>query len=102
MTVGELIQYLQDYCEGSEEVRLAHQPSYPLQFHLGQPELVELYEDCDHIEDCEDDDCPCDCGAHGCAEAEAQVVLYLPEAGDIYDTPYLPGEAARALGWSNR
>jgi hypothetical protein len=102
MNVGELIQYLQNHCEGTEEVRIASQPSYPMQYHIGEPELVELYPDCEHVDDCEDLDCRCDCGAHMCEDVEAEVIVYLPEAGQVYEAPYLPSYAAAVLGWGDR
>ena len=59
------------------EVRLAHQPHYPLQFAVGAVALVEDEEE-------EDDDDP---------------VVYIGEGGEVRSSPYLPGAAARALDW---
>jgi hypothetical protein len=78
MNVQELIELLEDVEDQTAEVRLAHQPHYPLQYKVagvavpaedGEPELDDF-----------DDDAP---------EQDAQVenVVYILE-GDHPDRPY--------------
>ena len=68
MTVEELIGELQ-MMDGKAEVRLAVQPSYPMQNEV-RSELVE-----------------------------AEGVVYIADAGQVRGAPYLPGEIAEAFGW---
>jgi hypothetical protein len=73
MKVGDLIELLEGVDEKAE-VRLASQPSWPLQYHL-------------HREVIEGDD------------EDGGPVVWLVEAGQVYDSPYLPGFVSEALGW---
>ncbi|WP_129587861.1 hypothetical protein [Rathayibacter oskolensis] len=68
LTVAELIDMLSDL-PGDAEVRLASQPSYPMEYEAGEPVAVTTDE-----------------GS----------VVYLPEARHV---GYLPGAASAELGW---
>jgi len=102
MTVGELIELLQGFNEDAE-VRLAFQPRYPLQFRVGEVAAATLPED-----EASDTECR-ECGGDGCEECggtgidlpdgETHEIVYIGEGSDIREAPYLPGAAARALGW---
>lgn len=70
MTVGDLLDLLDGFDE-DVEVRLAQQPSYPLEYELGGAESVE---DEDGVE-----------------------VLYLIEGDQL---GYLPHGVSEAIGWS--
>lgn len=75
MTVMELMEYLED-CDENAEVRLAIQPNYPFQHD------VKTVIECDvEVRD------------------KTERVVYIAEAGQNYDAPYLPGEASAELGW---
>jgi len=102
MTVGELIGLLEDFDEDAE-VRLAFQPRYPMQYTVGAVEAAKLGED-----ESQDTECPecegegCEaCGGSGTTEpdGETHTVVYIGEGNDVHEAPYLPGAAARALGW---
>jgi hypothetical protein len=112
MKVGTLIEMLEGVDEDAE-VRLAHQPSWPLQFHVG-----DVYE---HIPDDAAEDGPCDpckwdeetgecsvCGMdHGEWEdikadtrrAGNEAVVWISEGGQVAQSPYLPQFAAQGFGW---
>ena len=85
MTIRELIDQLTDIVEelGSDraEVRLAHQPSWPFEYSIGEVAVVRENEDEDELED------------------ELEAVVYIGEHSQI---GYLPGVATRALGWTRR
>lgn len=87
MTVAEMIEILSDF-DPEAEVRLAHQPGYPFQYHIG--EIVEV----DAQGEDEDGD-EVDLGGG----VESETVVYIGEAGQVYDRPYLPGVVAYELGW---
>lgn len=72
MTVNELIDLLSDM-NPTAEVRIAHQPSWPLQFRMG-----------DVIETADDDETP---------------IVFIGEGPTIWDAPYLPSHAVDKLGW---
>lgn len=78
MIVSELLELLRELPEDAE-VRLAHQPAYPMELSLGKVAFIEPEADED------DEGMPC----YG--------VVYLGEGEQI---GYLPGEAARALGFN--
>lgn len=69
MTVLELLEALSDLPEDAE-VMLAAQPAWPFEYTLGEPVIVEL--------------------------DDSTSTVYLPEGKQ---TGYLPGAAARELGW---
>lgn len=69
MTVRELTEMLSEH-DDDTEVRLAFQPSWPLQYHAG-----------------------------GVAADDETNVVYISEGGQVYDTPYLPGNVSEQLGW---
>lgn len=124
MTVRELIQELEGMDEAAE-VRLAFQPSYPLQYRLGEAVQVEpgegyeIYRDGEgeldgfYVAMRDDPDADEPAGPfHFAEEAEEwlakqveaeggikKTTVYLVEAGQVYDRPYLPGEVSRAIGW---
>jgi len=71
MTVAELIEPLQEAADdglGECEVRLAFQPNWPLQFHVGGIAVPE-----------ESDD-----------EAPETPVVYVVEGTPIHESPYAP------------
>jgi len=102
MTVGELREALEDFDEDTE-VRLAIQPRYPMQYTVGEVAEVELGEDESRDTECRE------CGGEGCEncggsgtvepDGETHKVVYIAEGSDVREAPYLPGLAARALGW---
>lgn len=75
MKVIELLEALSELPEEAE-VRLASQPSWPMEFRLDGPTFIEEGEQ-------DDDD-------------TAGPVVYLTEAAHV---GYLPGFVARELGW---
>lgn len=85
MKVSELLEMLQEL-PGDCEVRLAQQPSYPLQMHLGGV-VVEM-----RVPETEDSDEECEYALPGSPEvllARADnSVVYLTEGSSVYDTPY--------------
>jgi hypothetical protein len=112
MKIGDLIDALQEFDE-STEVRIAHQPTYPLEYSIG-----EVAEDIGHRHSpvcipgdddkgesavwyCADPDCgkefdrePRD---YDLAEdPDASSVVYIGEGAQL---GYLPGSAADTLGW---
>lgn len=87
MTVAEMIEILSEF-DPEAEVRLAHQPEYPFQYHVGEIVEVEtggVDEDGDEV----------DLGG----KVESGSVVYIGEAGQVYDRPYLPGVVSYELGW---
>ena len=70
MTIAELMEALQG-CDPDAEVRLAHQPSWPLEYALR--EVAEVLVDHD-----------------------GPAVVYLVEGAQL---GYLPEEAADTIGW---
>lgn len=101
MTVAELMELLEDMDE-SAEVRLAHQPSWALEYGVG--EVVSLAEaepvtGCcsasfvvvDGVEVCEACEEPA-------VAAEVPNVVYIAEGNQL---GYLPGQASAALGWKD-
>ena len=103
LTVGELRDALEDL-DDDMEVRLAFQPHWPLQFQADTPQVVSVA-----VDGSEPEDCP-ECEGNGCegcggtgqvhaTDAETVDILYLPEGGQVSDSPYLPGDVIRELGW---
>jgi hypothetical protein len=104
-TISGLIETLEEIREehGEVEVRLAHQPSWPLSFALGEVAAVD-----EAAPDGDEDDEPEDLSEdypgqrivgpdHDTRGSEGpRVVVYLGEGGD---QEYLSGAASRALGW---
>jgi hypothetical protein len=120
MTAAELIERLEDM-NPDAEVRLAFQPSYPLAFNTadvvaGAGECPDCdgegevpCPDCERVTDpahnckrCGDDEmieCErCTDIRNGDDDAAAGIV-YIAAGNHPDDSPYLPGDAARALGW---
>jgi hypothetical protein len=107
MTVGELIEILEDFDENAE-VRLAFQPSWPLQYDVGDVQEVELSasgRECSRCEgegEVDDEDDPTGEGrvpCPKCDEQETVPVVFIGEGGQVREAPYLPGAASIALGW---
>lgn len=69
LTVANLLEMLEDL-PPETPVRMAQQPSWPFEYSIAEPVLVETEED--------------------------GPVLYLPER---QQTRYLPGEVSAELGW---
>jgi hypothetical protein len=69
MNIKQLIEEL-EFVDPDVEVRIAQQPSWPLQYHVG-----------------------------AIVQDETTGVVYLAEAGQVYDEPYLPAHVAELLGW---
>jgi len=121
MTAAELIERLEDM-NPDAEVRLTFQPSWPLVF-----TAAEVVTGAGECPDCDGEGAvPCpDCEGvtdpdHNCKrcgddemiecdrctdirngygdDAEAKIV-YLAAGNHPDDSPYLPGDASRALGW---
>ena len=99
MKVSELLELLEDV-DGDAEVRLAFQPSWPLQYRIGEVVEVDLGADTEDCT-CEGDGCRlCEgTGTITTKVSDSPPVVYIGEAGQIYDAPYLPSEASSALGW---
>lgn len=108
MNVSELIDLLGDF-DPDAEVRLAFQPSWPLQYRIG-----DVVADSDHVHDpaepidgtwyCADDDCDTEWDHEPRdfelgSDDDGTGIVYIGESGQVYDAPYLPGSAASALGW---
>ena len=102
LTVGELKELLEGI-DDDVEVRLAHQPSWPLEYAAETVEEVTLYEvaccprcgvegavllsgDAEHDE----------CETPEWVPEETGSVLYVAEGSQL---GYLPGEVSRRLGW---
>lgn len=87
MKLRELIEQLQKMESehgGDVDVRLAHQPSWPFEYSISEVEAgVPGYDDED-----EDEESP--------AKDDRETVIYIGEGRQL---GYLPGSAARALGW---
>lgn len=76
MTVQELIEALSGM-NPDAEVRIAHQPSWPLVLSVGDVIEADVTDEADEV------------------ETDAQVV-YIAEGEQV---GYLPGEVTSALGW---
>jgi hypothetical protein len=117
MTVAQLISELECMDEDAE-VRLAHQPSYPFEYRVGEVvdmgdfdprEMYEIMRDDDgwYIESGEEGQVagPFETDADAEQELDSMLVkhdeeqgkfVYIGEAGQI---GYLPGDVSKALGW---
>lgn len=87
MNIRELIEQLEELAteHGDEcDVRLAWQPSYPLEAEIGRIEAVNLTEEIE------------DAAERAEAEVEAMPIVYI---GQGSGNGYLPGAAASQLGW---
>lgn len=92
MTLNELIHRLEIAAEevgGDAEVRLAYQPTWPLQSHVaGVATSRDLFDE-------QDDEWPeydPDDLDHGLDPADdaGPVYVWIVDAGQVYDTPYAP------------
>ena len=90
MTVGELLELLEDFPEDAE-VRLAHQPSWPFEY-----SIETVADSAGEQTSCSE--CGIDWDEHDeeCCDEKRPDVVYIAEGEQI---GYLPGAAARALGW---
>jgi hypothetical protein len=92
MTVGELREIL-DGLDDEMEVRIAHQPNYPLEFEAAGAEVVDLNE----VED--PDGLPeRDMDGRRFELPDPQEILYIVE-GSSAGTGYLPGIVSKKIGW---
>ena len=92
MNIRQLIEELEDVAAehgDALEVRLAQQPSWPFEYSIARVELVDTSDD----DDSDDDD------ADDTHLVQPKVICYLAEGSQL---GYLPGCAARALGWGKR
>lgn len=91
MTVGELKEILESLPD-EMEVRLAFQPSWPLEYTVDQAQVVDL-----NVPDPEEEG-PADDETQPVTpeRGEPDEVLYLAEGNQI---GYLPEAATRGLGW---
>ncbi len=108
MNVRELIEELEGFDEDTE-VRLAFQPSWPLQYHVA--DVIEVAADehdvhesgvCDTCgEDFSGLDDPTIAIEQHLSDTagSGKTIVYIAEGGQLYDEPYLPGHVARELGW---
>jgi hypothetical protein len=67
---------LSEDAAAAAEVRLARQSAWPMQHHLSGSDPVWNVD-----------------------PESGDVTVYLAEAGQVHDAPYLPGDVAEALGW---
>ncbi len=90
MTVGEMKELLEDM-DDEMEVRIAHQPSWPLQYTVGDVIDAPIF-DLDDLEDDPENDeviVPDDC----------ERVAYIVEGSQHHEDPYLPYSVRSAIGW---
>lgn len=99
-TVREIYEALGEFLEDNagDEVFLASQPSWPMQNHIAGVRRIEFVED--HPFEGRYGD-PCEtCGAPAEGDDHQMVTrIYVVEGDQVYDEPYLPGEAKEELGW---
>src|SRR5262245_5973655 len=121
MRVQELMELLEDF-DPEAEVRLAFQPHWPLQYHIGEVVECSEFEEQEELDHCRDD-------LHELQRmqargeevslheksmllkeikelseeaAKAPRVVWIAEGGQLRDAPYLPGAAQSELGWRSR
>jgi hypothetical protein len=82
MKVADLMEMLEGLPEDAD-VRFAHQPSYPFEYSIRDVVMVDLAAD-PYVED------------RDMREPPADPVVYLVEGAQV---GYLPGIAAREIGW---
>lgn len=118
MKVAEMIQQLESM-DADAEVRLAFQPNWPMQYRLDAIVEVDLTIEaecpiCDGIGEIEEVVVKLDgdevgemracvrCDGSGEIEDETgERIVFIGEGGQFSDEPYLPGAAARELGWKS-
>lgn len=86
MRIEELIEELQDLAEQypDAEVRIAHQPSWPLQYTISEVVASEgNYDEEDGYDE----------------EQTEDDVIYIAEGSQVRDNPYLPSSVSYELGW---
>lgn len=109
MNIRDLIETLDDFAQefgDDTEVRIAFQPSWPLQYNVGDvvsaasKQIDCTNELCDEGQSTEDDEEECaTCEGTGYVPDEKSTVIYIGEGGQCYDEPYLPASASEELGW---
>lgn len=128
MNVAQFLEQLEGL-DPDLEVRIAHQPSWPLQYHVGSVDQYTVYPDGGPSEeDYEYEPLLATAWREGAADTEfrseprmrtsrdtdesyeaylagfeagqgAERYVYIAEGGQVYDAPYLPGEVSAELGW---
>jgi hypothetical protein len=109
MNVAELMQEL-EMMEPEAEIRFAHQPSYPMQHNVeGVVEITARGEcfrptepdpqDFRTMADWEEAMEQHEEVIADIEEREHHTVVYIVDGGQVYNAPYLPGPAAREIGW---
>lgn len=92
MKVGELKELLEGM-DDELEVRIAHQPSWPLQYTVSEVVECSVF-DHDDLEDDEENDTVI------VPEANAtERIAYIVEGSQVHDDPYLPYSVRAAIGW---
>lgn len=88
------LEYLREEFGGHVEVRLAHQPSWPFEYGIGQVVAVDLNQPTEEQEaEWDYEDVPI---TEREPEGMPEPVIYIGEAGQL---GYLPGVAKNQLGW---
>lgn len=90
MTVGEIKRLLEDM-DDEMEVRIAHQPEWPLQYTISEVIDTPIFDQDDLLDDPDNDEVivPDDC----------ERVAYIVEGSQHRDNPYLPYSVCSAIGW---
>lgn len=91
MTVGEMKRLLEDM-DDEMEVRIAHQPGWPLQYTVSDLIEAPIFEE----EDIDDEDLADD---EVLPHDDCPRVAYVVEGSQHYDNPYLPYSVRSAIGW---
>ena len=97
-----------EHLSGETEVRMAQQPSYPLQTTISDWEVVGCDEE--RIDELEEAIEGSDLSDDELTEAKAELhqlqtdgnqtsIVYLAEGGQVHDNPYLGGIILKKLGW---
>lgn len=106
-TVRQMYEALEEMLEtnGGDDVFIASQPSWPLQNQIAEVRRVEFVEDhpFEYSEDYRTEGgtmiCAI-CGQHAEHDDHQMAVrIYVVEGSPCEDTPYLPDEAQKELGW---
>lgn len=95
MTVGQLIERLQDFPEETP-VMMAQQPSWPFEYSIADVLLSHTYDSEDEQALCDPDCPPEDKLAIEARMAECPDMVYIVEGEQ---TRYLPGHVSEVLGW---
>lgn len=90
MNVGELKRLLENL-DDEMEVRIAHQPSWPLQYTVSDLVECAVFDEED-LEDDEENDTVV-------VPEGSERIAYIVESSQVYDDPYLPYSVRAAIGW---